>query len=298
MTATWIDLARKDIEDAIHSRVLWGITLTFVAFLAMSLLAAEQLFPPDVVVDIPKLLAGVAMLAQMFIPGVALVVGYMAVVGERRSGSLRLLLSYPFNRTDVILGKLLGRTLITLGALIIGLTVAGGLIVYLHEWPDPAQFGFFFATGILLAVTFTVFAIGVSAAVSTRGRAMAVAIGSFVVMTFFWRPFVIGTYWLRYGSLPGIEVEQWYLLALRINPLEAYRVMTGSYLDERVYPLPDLHLEDVPASLPAEQFTTAHRLGGDVPIYLDPMFGIVMLVAWAIIPALIGYWRFRQADLG
>jgi len=35
--------------------------------------------------------------------------GYMAVVGERRSGSIKILLGLPPNRADVVFGKLLGR---------------------------------------------------------------------------------------------------------------------------------------------------------------------------------------------
>jgi ABC-2 type transport system permease protein len=86
MTVTWSDIARKDFEDAVRSKMLWGISAVFVAFLALSLLSAEQLFPDRVTVDARTALAGVAMLAQLFIPGVALVAGYLSVVGERRSG--------------------------------------------------------------------------------------------------------------------------------------------------------------------------------------------------------------------
>lgn len=297
MTATWQSIARKDVEDAVRSRVVWGLIAVFVAFLVMSLLSAEELFPEGIVVDSPKLLAGVAMLAQLFIPGVALVVGYMAVVGERQSGSLRVLLTYPFSRRDILLGKLVGRTVVTLAALVVGMSVAGVLIVYLKGWPEPAMIAAYLGAGILLAASFTAFAVGGSAAVATRGRAMAVTIGSFVVMTFFWRPVVIGAYYLRYGSLPGVEVEAWYLLALRLNPLESYRTLVGTIIDERVYPLPDLHLEDVPQNLPAEQFTTSIRLGGDVPFYLEPAFGAVVVLAWGLVAVLVGSYRFRQSDL-
>lgn len=297
MAATWRSLAMKDIEDAIRSRLFWGTVVVFVAFLVMSLLTAEELFPDAVVVDIPKLLSGVAMLGQLFIPGVALLVGYLAVVGERRSGSLRVLLSYPFSRTEIIAGKLVARTVVTLTALSIGLVVAFALIIIRYGWPSLDHAAGFIAASTLLAVSFTVFAVGGSAAVASRGRAMAVTVGSFVVMVFFWRPLVIGAYYIRYGSLPGVEVEAWYLLALRLNPLESYRVLVGSRLDERVYPLPDLHLEDVPQELPAAEFTTAIRLGGDVPVYLGPAFGAVVMAAWAVVPAYIGLKRFRSADL-
>ena len=112
MTVTWRDVARKDFEDAARSKLLWGLIAVFVAFLVMSLLSAEELFPDAVTVDAATALSGVAMLAQLFVPGIELVAGYMAVVGERRSGSLRVLLSYPFSRFDVVAGKLVGRSLV------------------------------------------------------------------------------------------------------------------------------------------------------------------------------------------
>lgn len=151
MTVSWMDIARKDFEYAMRSKMLWGITSVFVAFLVMSLLSAEQLFPDPVTVDTAMALADVAMLAQLFVPGVALVAGYMSVVGERRSGSLRALLSCPFSRFDVVAGKLVGRTLVTGLALTAGFTVATVLVGVLYGLPDPASFVGFVAAGGWLA---------------------------------------------------------------------------------------------------------------------------------------------------
>ena len=185
MTATWNDIARKDFEDAVRSKMLWGIIAVFIAFLLMALPVAEQLFPDAVTVDAAKALGGVAMLTQLFVPGIALVAGYMAVVGERRSGSLRVLLSYPFSRRDIVAGKLVGRILVTSTALVVGFAVASVLVVVLYGAPDVAAFAGFVGAGVLLGLTFTGLAVGGSAAASSRGRAMTLTIGSFVAMVFF-----------------------------------------------------------------------------------------------------------------
>jgi ABC-2 type transport system permease protein len=42
-------------------------------------------------------------------PIVGVVVGYNAVSGGRESGSLKLLLSLPHSRADVVFGKVVGR---------------------------------------------------------------------------------------------------------------------------------------------------------------------------------------------
>jgi len=298
MTASWIAIARKDVADATRSRMLWGFTLVFVAFLGMALPVAGELFPDVVTVSPAKALAGVAMLAQLFIPGIAIVAGYMAVVGERRTGSLRVLLGAPFTRGRVLAGKLVGRLVVTLVALTTGFAVAAALVVALYGAPTAAAFGGFVATGLLLGVVFTGLAVGGSAATATRGHAMTATIGSFMGMVFFWQPLAAGAYAAVTGGLPGRIAEPWYFLLKRVNPLEAYRVLTEAALDERVDAVPQFPLEDVPRHAPLEQLAMTNRLAGPVPFYLQDWFAALILLAWAVIPVLVGYHRFRTTDLG
>ena len=298
MTATWNDIARKDFEDAVRSKMLWGIIAVFIAFLLMALPVAEQLFPDAVTVDAAKALGGVAMLTQLFVPGIALVAGYMAVVGERRSGSLRVLLSYPFSRRDIVAGKLVGRILVTSTALVVGFAVASVLVVVLYGAPDVAAFAGFVGAGVLLGLTFTGLAVGGSAAASSRGRAMTLTIGSFVAMVFFWKPAAAGVYYAVTGSLPGLHAERWYFLLQRLNPLEAFRVLSGAALDEEVSAVPELPVENLPADVSPEQLELANRLlGGEVPFYLTEWFSVVVLVVWGAIPVVLGYWWFERTDL-
>ena len=297
MTVTWRDVARKDVEDAVRSKMVWGFISVFVAFVSMALLSAEQLFPDGVTVDAATALVGVAMLAQLFIPGIALVAGYVSVVGERRSGSLRVLLSYPFSRFDVVAGKLVGRGLVTGAALTVGFAVASGLVVTLYGAPDVATFAGFLAAGVLVGLTFTGLAVGGSAAAATRGRAMTLTVGSFVGMVFFWKPVIVGLYYAATGSLPGVRADEWYFVLKRLNPLEAYRVLAGAALDRRVSEVPEFPLEDVPSHLPPERLELANRLAGDVPFYLEDWFSVVVLLAWGVVPVVAGYRRFETADL-
>lgn len=297
MSATWRAIARKDLEDAIRSKVLWGLIGTFVAFVVMSLLTAEELVEGVDTVTVEIALAGVATLAQLFIPGVAVVAGYLAVTGERRSGSLRILLSYPFTRADIVLGKLVGRTVVTMTALLVGFAVASVLVVGLYGTPSFGIFGGFVAYGVLLGVVFTGLAVGGSAVASTRGRAMALTIGPYVAMVFFWKPIVVGIYYLLKGTLPGIQAESWYFFLKRLNPLEAYRVLVGGLLDEVVLPIPDLPLEDIPAGTPPEALEINHRVAGEVPFFLEEWFAVVILLAWGVIPVLVGLWHFRRTDV-
>lgn len=297
MSATWRDIARKDIEDAARSKVLLGLVATFVSFLVMTMLTADQLVQGVDEVSTSIALAGVAMLAQLFIPGVALVAGYLAIVGERQHGSLRVLLSYPFSPGDVVFGKLVGRTAITIGALLIGFAVGSVLIVVQYGTPSPATLTGFVLAGMLLAAVFTALAVGGSALARTRGQAMALTIGPFVAMLFFWKPIVVGIYYAVYRRLPPLEAEPWYFFARRLNPLEAYRTVVGGILDERVQAVPYLPLEDIPVGTPAEHREIGNRVAGDLPFYLTDEFAVVILILWGVIPIALGYWRFATTDL-
>ncbi|MFB6120519.1 MAG: ABC transporter permease subunit [Halobacteriaceae archaeon] len=298
MTATWVDVARKDVEDAARSKMLWGFIAVFAAFVTMALPVADQLFPAAATVTPAKALSGVAMLAQLFVPGIALVAGYMAVVGERRSGSLRVLLGAPFSRRDVVAGKLAGRLLVTVLSLTVGFAVASVLVVTLYGVPDGWAFAGFVGAGVLLGATFTGLAVGGSALASSRGTAMTVTIGPFMAMVFFWKPVVAGLYYAVTGSLPGLHAEQWYFVLKRLNPLEAFRVLASTALDERVTAVPRFPVEDVPRRAPLEQVELANRLAGPVPFYLDPWFSAVVLLAWGAVPVLLGVRHFDRSDLG
>lgn len=297
MTATWRAIARKDVEDAVRSRVLWGLILTFVAFLGMALLSAEELVEGVETVTPALALAGVASLAQLFIPGVAIVAGYLAISGERSSGSLRVLLSYPFSRVGVVLGKVTGRLLVTTMALAVGFAVASVLVVALYGTPSIATFTGFIGTAVLLGAAFTGLAVGGSAMTHTRGQSLAITVGPYVAMVFFWKPIVVGLHYLITGTLPGVEVGSWYLLVKRLNPLAAYRTVAGDVLGEPVNAVPNLPLEDLPTDVTAAELETGMRLAGEVPVYLEPWSGIVILATWGVIPLGLGYWKFRRSDI-
>ncbi len=63
-------------------------------------------------------------LASLFVPLVALALGYDAIVGERERNTLGLLLSLPVSRTEVVVAKFLGRGLALALAVLVGLGAA------------------------------------------------------------------------------------------------------------------------------------------------------------------------------
>lgn len=289
-------VARKDFEDAVRSRMVWGVIAVFVGFMTFVMLAALGSSEASEATG-DAVLGLTAQLSQLFVPLIALIVGYMAIVGERRSGSLRVLLSYPHSRRDVVFGKLAGRSGVIAVTLGVGSIVTVLLASVLVDSPDFGDVIGLLASIVLFGIAFTGLAVGISASVRTRGKAMAAAIGSLLVFLVVWDAAAAGLYAVVTGSLPGLEVDAWYFLVKRLSPVGAFRAVAEQFTASRLSPLFQMGLEEVPADASPEQLELANRIGGSVPFYLERWFAAVTLGAWGLFPALVGYVRFKRSDL-
>ncbi len=287
---TWTEIARKDFEDAVRSRTVWAIVAAFVAVGLLRTVAV----PADL--DGAAALAAVATDAQLFVPLVALIAGYTAVVGERRSGSLRMLLAYPHTRADVVAGKVVGRSgviavgfAVGLGATVLATGVAAGL-------PPAGTLVAFVGVASLYGVAFTGVAVGISAGTSTRTRAMAVAMGFFLGCLIFWDVVAALAYTHVTGTHPGATAEPWYRLLRRLNPMAAYvHLADAAVSDATVAPLLRISVGDSAAS--AAGTGTADGAAGSLPFYLTARASALVLALWAAVPSVLGYARFRSIDL-
>jgi ABC-2 type transport system permease protein len=293
---TLTQVARKDFEDAVRSKMLWGIMAVFVGFMGFVVLVA--LGTSDTSEATGDVALGLtAQFSMLFVPLIALITGYMAVVGERRSGSLRILLSYPHSRRDVVFGKLAGRSAVITLTLAVGSLASVLLVAAVVESPELGNTIGLLASIVLFGVGFTGLAVGISAGVSTRGKAMAVAIGSLLVFLIVWDAAAAGIYAAVTGTLPGLEVDAWYFLLKRLSPIGAFRGLAGGFVDGRLTPLFRMGLEQVPRDATAEQLELANRVGGSVPFYLQTWFAGLTLGIWAVLPTTVGYLRFSRSDI-
>lgn len=297
MTVTWRDVARKDFEDVVQSKLLWGITAGFVGLLTFFLVVG-YISGDASDTSMSQLLAVMGQFVIFFIPLIALIAGYMAIVGERQSGSLRVLLSYPFSRSDVITGKVVGRSVVVAATILVGFLVVTVLGVPLSGEFSIMELVQVTGLTIGLGVTFTALAVGISAATSSRGTALAWAVGLFILLLVMWEAIAVGIYYLLNGVRPGLEVEAWYLALYQANPLEAYRFAVDQVTGNYVWPMVQLGLEDISfAEAGPAQLRVESRVDGGVPFYLRPWFSIVAYAVWIVVPLAIGYRRFTSADL-
>ncbi|WP_246984971.1 ABC transporter permease subunit [Halorientalis marina] len=269
---TWRAVARKDFADAVRSRSLWTVAGIFVvasvaAALVYALVTLRTRASPDSIVRLAGLLH---LIAGVLVPVTALLTGYRAIVGERESGSIKLLLSLPHERRNVVIGKLVGRSLVVAVAIAAGFGIATLVAAVFSPASLPIFLGFTAVT-VLFAVAFVAIAVGLSAASGSARRAATGAFGAFVLFDLVWQR-IPGLYTAAAGARP----PAWVYFLQRLSPNGAY---SGVFT-----------LFEGTESLRA-------TLGGSVPVYLSWWVAALILVAWIVLPTWVGYRRFAAADL-
>lgn len=292
---SWTAVARKDFRDAVRVRWFWALTALFVIFAggAAYLYGEVELFSGGGPATATGLISFLSGASGTLVPVIALLVGYKAIVGERDSGSLKLLLSLPHTRGEVVLGKLVGRTGVVSLAILVGYLVAVVLGLALFDEFAVGDFLLFTLLTIALGLAYISIAIGLSSAVSSASRAGALAIGFWLVFEFLWGIVGLLLAWTANGfSLRGLfqgGPPDWYLFFLRLSPTNAYSAVVGTLL-------PDPQgIGGGPGAGPGAGGGAA-QAGAD-PVFLQDWFGLVILAAWVVVPVGLGYLRFRDIDL-
>lgn len=272
-------IARADVADAARSKLLWGtaallLVVSVPGYLSIAGDLLEQ--PVRGVRFFPQALAN-------YVAPVALIAAHRAVVGERESGTLRLLFGHPVTRRDVVVGKFLGRAALVGGVL--SLACAGlGVATLVHYGTLPIlPFLAMTAYIVCYGVVWTAIVVGISAAVSTRFRAIAAGLALFMVFGPFqiWNGVVVPLFALLFTGSTSTDIDQldpnmwpvWYEYVMRLNPIE-------NFVQSR-YAV--ISLVDAGSSVT------------DPAMFL---FGVLVMLLWAAISLAGGYWRFQRSDLG
>lgn len=275
---SWQDVARKDFQDAGRSRALWALSVIFVLLSGLIVWGFGELLGGGNGADILGLIGALKSPMTLFISIVALLVGHKAIVGERESGSLKVLLSLPHSRLDVVLGKLAGRTVVLWLAIALGFLT--GTVVWFATVGSGSlvKLGFFAALTLVFALAYMSVAVAISASTRTGSRATAIAIGVWLVFQFLWSVIILALRFAASGfSLESVLTQEqptWAAFLESLNPASAYDTATTTLV-------------------PGAQ--EAANLGDSV--FVTPWWALLILVFWILGPTAFGYWRFAEADL-
>ncbi|WP_255190605.1 ABC transporter permease subunit [Natronobeatus ordinarius] len=281
---SWVHVARKDFEDASRSLLLWALTGLLILLVAglstIPYLLAESGTTPAFEEGLAFLYSPIGFL----IPIIGLVVGYRSIVGERESGTIRFLLGLPNTRRDVLVGKVLGRAGVVAVPTAIGFVVGALVIAVLYEGFDVLDYVGLFLFSLVMGLVYVAIAVGISASVRTRAKALGLVITVYAVFDMLWATVPMTLYWVLENELPGFDgLPAWYLLLERLSPGEALGAIALTLVDF--------------AGAGDFDLTAAGRVAGEAPFYLENWFAWVIVGLWIAVPLGIGYLRFRRATL-
>jgi len=273
----WQVIALKEVRSLFSDRTpKIGVVLVALVFVFGGYIVPTTVPPvSDVtIVNLDQLLRGILV---FLVPLFGLLLGYRTVVGERVGGQLVLLLSFPYSRSDVVLGKAVGRGLVLVGTITAGTLGAAALVEYPFGSVALDTLAVFLGTTLLYGLVFLMIGIGLSTVTASMRRGTILTFGVFFLSVVAWSG--LEGYFLQalqYVDLAGDTLPDWARFVYGAEPTLLYgRVM-------------DTFVADV---------SSGPYLGSSAPWYLGGTVAAVLLVAWVILPALGGYLQFRRSDL-
>ncbi|MDX3773603.1 ABC transporter permease subunit [Chromatiaceae bacterium AAb-1] len=270
-----LNIARKEINDGLRNRWLVAISLLFAA-LAVGIAwfgsaAAGQIGFSSISATV----ASLASLATILVPLIALLLAYDAIVGEDENGTLLLLLTYPLNRSQILLGKFLGHAAILALATLIGFGCAALAIALLVPDIDLKllcwAFGRFIASASLLGWVFLAIAYLLSSYASEKSTAAGLALGVWFLFVLVFDLFLLALLILSEGQLSP-QLLPWLLL---LNPADIFRQLNMSGFDNELSGL--------------------LAFGAELP-QADILFWSCM-VLWLILSLFLAHKRFKARNI-
>ncbi|MFD1598569.1 ABC transporter permease [Halobellus rarus] len=305
---SWQAVARKEFRDAIRSRWLHGSTLFFVLFLGgAAALFFGALLGPDSrqVSNLFGFFASLGVFSFSFPGLLALVLGFVAlstsygsITEERESGSIKLLLSLPNSRLDAVIGKLLGRSGVVVAALLVGFFATFVVLLATGTRLELGSFVPQVALTALLGVAFVSVGLSISALADSNREATLATMGLYLVFAILWGSISEGipkllnyaAEQLGAGGVAELTRVKLGVFLKYLNPLKTYETLAAQ-----------LYYGPAQARLVSTTFgeraVLAPVLEGSPPFYFSGWFLFVILLAWIVIPAVVGYWAFERADL-
>lgn len=288
----WFPLARKEFRGIVRYKGTWLFTALLVYFGYQPNYLGYRGIGTDITI------AYIQNFATMLLPLGVLLLSYRSIIKERRSGSLKIPLGLPLTRTDVLLGKIAGRTMGLGASVLVACLALGGYGLVRYGLFSPLRFVGVVFTTLLYVLVLVSMATAVSA-VTRRAITATAAVFAGVYLPLFTLWSVIVT-WANNTFLAAnaqASPEGPYFLLVRLAPGNAYTVLTNWMMGIGNASLGYIGvLRRIESSM--EGMTPiAQTALQNPPIYLHESVGLLILAVWAIVPLGVAWMRFTRGDI-
>ncbi|MFC4989551.1 MULTISPECIES: ABC transporter permease [Saliphagus] len=289
-------IATKDFRDAVRSWTFWGLSLLFFLLVGLAAFAIGYFGNADT--STADFLGTVSQVTRLVVPLIALLLGWKSIAGERESGSIKVLLSLPHSRIDVVLGKYLGRATVLSLSLLIGFVIGAVVVAVMLSPPAIADYAGFIAMTILYGIAYLGIAIALSSITKSTTIAGAAMFGVFVLFYVVWNLLNFALQILmNQGYFSGVEVTQ----TMNGNEMQYERLPDWGLFVQTIDPgVAYANALSVIDAVEAPGFGTAFSaelFPSGVPFYLQNWFSFLILLVWIVVPTAIAIARFDRVDL-
>ncbi|WP_254272569.1 ABC transporter permease subunit [Haloarcula marina] len=323
-TFEWYTVAKKEFKDAIRSKGLWLLglifTTAFIAPVALALYFDIGVSQQGQGLGMQLLLSSVYLnMVTFLLPIVAIFVGFAAISKERTSGSLKILLSLPHSRRDVIIGKVLGRCAVLGVPLAASLAITAVFLTASRLTFKPELFGLFSLFTVVFAVVFVAIVVSISGAFAKSLWSGAANFLVYFYFTFLWNSGANGVGNILSNELGVTGAIRWHVVLLLklVNPNQAYKTLVRSMLNSGEAPALSARYAMFSQGEAASRTICGQVLNGSpqaqdglfgtiincapgsgsLPIFYSDAAVLLFMLVWVGIAATVSYYTFNLADL-
>lgn len=218
-------VAVKEFKDNLRNRWL-GLMAGILLILSLCVsFMGSAVSGTVVLLESAQIFSGLVTLAVFILPLGAILLSYDSFVGERESGTLLLLLTYPLARWHLVCGKLLGHAYVMISSCVMGFgTTALLLLAFVDEHSRHALIiGFIhlISSGILLSLVFVLLGYCVSLCVREKAKALGVLLLLWFVLVLVYDLVLL----TALVSLAEVFNRQLFNLLILINPTDLFRAL-------------------------------------------------------------------------
>jgi len=269
---TWHDVAYKNVHDASRSRTVWLLfgllSVLFVGYALGHGFLGDSSFV--------AFLDGLVRIVVIFLPALGILLGYRSISDDREDGSLLLELSFPHSRRDLIVGSFVGRTVVLLAPTLVSLLLAGVVGAVRYGTDGVLWYPWFLFVSALYGTAFVGISIGLSMVTTSDRRITFGAVGGFLLLAVLWDGLVSFFIGFLHRFDRTVAMPDWGLFLLLSGPSEAYLRLVRAGFDIG---------------------RAGRYVGEGTPAYVDWWAGLLVLALWIVVPLVVGFRRFRTADL-